>query len=262
MATSPPDPEANVKGFGCRPRAEDARHALAAGVRNPSQYLGHVGRGMAGTGELACRHRAGRLQSGKQPALWLRRLVPGAQQLQQMRRQHHVAVFMALALFDPDHHALAVDVGHLQRHHFGHAQSGAISHAQRRLVLDPRRCIEEARNLLRTEDNRQLAGLVDKLRVVYDVAAPERDPEKEPQRRGALVQRRHAGTGRGEMQLIAAHVLEARGIGRAAEERSEVLDPLHVVALSLRRELADRHVFDHALAQRAHCLVGHGDAPV
>src|SRR5262245_4455641 len=32
--------------------------------------------------------------------------------------------------------------------------------------------------------------------------------------------------------------------------------------LGLRRELADRHVLDHAPAQRAYCLVGHGDAPV
>jgi hypothetical protein len=29
-----------------------------------------------------------------------------------MRRQHHVAILVALALFDPDHHALAVDVGY------------------------------------------------------------------------------------------------------------------------------------------------------
>src|SRR5437773_5354495 len=32
--------------------------------------------------------------------------------------------------------------------------------------------------------------------------------------------------------------------------------------LGLRRELADRHVFDHAPPQWAHGLVGHGDAPV
>src|SRR5664280_2632388 len=59
------------------------------------------------------------------------------------------------------------------------------------------------------------------------------------------------------MKLIAAHVFEARGIGRAAEESSEVLDPLHVVMLGLRRELADRHVFDHAPPQRAYGLIGH-----
>jgi hypothetical protein len=40
--------------------------------------------------------------------------------------------------------------------------------------------------------------------------------------------------------------------------RREVSDPLHVVMLGLRRELADRHVFDHAPPQRAHGLVGHG----
>ena len=59
------------------------------------------------------------------------------------------------------------------------------------------------------------------------------------------------------MKLIAAHVFEARGIGRAAEESSEMLDPLHVVMLGLRRELADRHVFDHAPPQRAYGLTGH-----
>src|SRR4249920_4184634 len=59
------------------------------------------------------------------------------------------------------------------------------------------------------------------------------------------------------MKLIATHVFEVRGIGRAAEESSEVLDPLHVVMLGLRRELADRHVFDHAQPQRAYGLIGH-----
>src|SRR5450631_589432 len=60
------------------------------------------------------------------------------------------------------------------------------------------------------------------------------------------------------MKLIAAYVFEARRVGRTAEEGSEVLDPLHVVMLGLRRELADRHVFDHALPQRAYGLIGHG----
>ena len=35
-------------------------------------------------------------------------------------------------------------------------------------------------------------------------------------------------------------------------------DPLHVVMLGLRRELTNRHVFDHAPARRAYGLVGHG----
>src|ERR1700687_5347257 len=64
------------------------------------------------------------------------------------------------------------------------------------------------------------------------------------------------------MQPKAAHVLRLGRVGRSSEERREVLDPLHVVMLGFGRELADRHVFDHAPAQRADGLVGHGDAPV
>src|SRR5882724_7432057 len=98
--------------------------------------------------------------------------------------------------------------------------------------------------------------------VLDDSVAPERYPKKEPQRRYGLIERRHANAARCQMQLIATHVLEVRRIRRSPEKRSEVLDPLHVVMLGLRRELADRHVFDHAPAQRAYGLVGHGDAPV
>jgi hypothetical protein len=142
--------------------------------------LGHVGGGMTGAPELARRHRVDRVHSGKQPPLWACRVVPGAQQLKQMRRQHHVAVFVALALFDPDHHALAVDVGYVQRDHLGNAQSGAISHTQCRLVFETRCGIEKTRDLPRAQDHRQRASLVDKLGVVHDVGASKRDPEKEP----------------------------------------------------------------------------------
>src|SRR3979490_820083 len=64
------------------------------------------------------------------------------------------------------------------------------------------------------------------------------------------------------MQSKAAHLFRFGRVGRAAEERREVLDPLHVVMLGLRRQLADRHIFDHAPAERADGLVGHGEAPV
>src|ERR1044071_5923892 len=100
------------------------------------------------------------------------------------------------------------------------------------------------------------------MRMFEDLMPLQRDLKEEPQRRDGLVDGRHANAARGQMQLIPAHVLESRGIRWSPEERGEVLDSLHVVMLGLRRELADRHVFDHAPAQRAYCLVGHGDAPV
>src|ERR1700692_4279966 len=111
------------------------RKAVTKGVRGHLLAdLAHRGCAIAGGPELARRHRVDRVHSGKQPPLWACRVVPGAQQLKQMRRKHHVAVLVALALFDPDHHALAVDVGYLQRDHLGHAQSGPIGHAQCHLV--------------------------------------------------------------------------------------------------------------------------------
>src|SRR6266566_7571461 len=130
--------------------------------------LGHVGRGVAGARELPCRHGIDWVLSRKQPTLWVRDLVPGAQQLEQMRRKHHVAILATFALLDADHPALAVDIGHLQRHHLGYAQSGPIGHTQGRLVLEPRRRIEEARHLVRTEDDRQLARLMDERGVLDD----------------------------------------------------------------------------------------------
>src|SRR3984893_12263086 len=218
------------------------RKAVTKGVRGHLLAdLGHLGRGIAGASELARRQRVDRVHSGKQPPQWACRVVPGSQQLEQMRRQHHVAVFVALALFDPDHHALAVDVGYLQRNHLGHAQSGSIGHTQCHLVFEPRCRIEKTCDFFRAQDHRQFAWHVDKLGMVHDVGAPKRDLEKEPQCRDALVEGRNASATFCQMKLIAAHVFEARGIWRAAEEGGEVLDPLHVVMLGLR--LRDAPVF-------------------
>src|SRR6202035_3497385 len=164
------------------------RKAVTKGVwGHRSADLGHLGCGMTGAPELARRHRVDRVHPGKQPALRACGLVPGSQQFEQMRRKHYVTVFVALALLDPDHHALAVDVGYLQRDHLGHAQSGPIGDTQCRLVFEPRRRIEKTRDFLRAQDHRQLARLMNKLGVIQDVGAPKRDPEKEPQCRDALV---------------------------------------------------------------------------
>src|SRR5450631_2642822 len=169
------------------------RKAVTKGVRGHRLAdLGHPGRGIAGAPELTRRHRVDRVHSGKQPPLWTRRVVPRAQQLEQMRRKHHVAVLVTLALFDPDHHALAVDVGYLQRNHLGHAQSGPIGHTQCRLVFEPRCGIEKTRDFFRAQHDRQLAWLLDELGMVEDVGATKRDPEEEPQCRDALVEGRNA----------------------------------------------------------------------
>jgi len=74
--------------------------------------------------ELTRTERAYRIQSGEQPAtieylaLSMGSPPPVAQALEQHRREHGVAILAALALFDAQRHALAVDVTYLQRDHF------------------------------------------------------------------------------------------------------------------------------------------------
>src|ERR1700716_3783092 len=173
---------------------------------------GHIGCGMTGAIELACRHRLHPVAPWKQPALRSSRPPPAAQQFEQMWRQHHVPVFAAFALFDADDHALAVDVADLERDHLGGAQACAISHTQRGLVFAARRRIQQPRHLLRAEHDRQFAGLVDERRVLDDVGAPERDPEEEQRSgHGGIENRKKRGVRR-QMQLKASDVLEARWV--------------------------------------------------
>jgi hypothetical protein len=127
--------------------------------------LGPIGCGMTGAIELARRHRLHAVASWKQPALRSCRPPPGAQQFEQMWRQHHVAVFATLALLDADDHALAVDVADLERDHLGGAQASPVGHTQCRLVFEPRRRLQQSRHFLRAEHDRQLAGFVDERRA-------------------------------------------------------------------------------------------------
>src|SRR3712207_5789224 len=116
--------------------------AVAQGVRRHALLdPGGVGRGVDGAVHLTGRQRRDRIAAREQPALRQHQAAaaslapPGAQELEQVRRQHGMAVLAALALLDPDQHARAVDVAHLERHDLGDAQSGAVGGAQRGPVL-------------------------------------------------------------------------------------------------------------------------------
>jgi hypothetical protein len=79
--------------------------------------------------------------------------------------------------------------------------------------LKPGRSIEQPRHFVRAENHRQLARLVNDMRVLDDLVAPERDLKKEAQCRDGLVEGRRTPAARSQMQQVAAHVLEARRIG-------------------------------------------------
>ena len=74
--------------------------------------------------------------------------------------------------------------------------------------------------------------------MLDDLGAIERHIEEEPQRRDGGVDLWRTRAARRQMQPKAAHVFRLSRVGRAAEERRKTLDPLNVVVLRLRREIA------------------------
>jgi len=63
----------------------------------------------------------------KEPVPGLTHSPPSAQDLQQCGREHDLTIFLPFALIDTNDHALAIDVGRLQSHHFGDAQTGSVT---------------------------------------------------------------------------------------------------------------------------------------
>jgi hypothetical protein len=85
------------------------------------------------------------------------------------RSKHGLADFFTLALFDPNDHPGAVDVGDLERNDLRGAQSRSVGHAQCRLVFEARRRIQQTRHLLRAQHDRQLPRLPDKGQLAHHV---------------------------------------------------------------------------------------------
>ncbi len=98
-----------------------------------------------------------RITTGKQPNTRAGPQPIGAQNLQQLFRQHGLALFAALPVLDPDQHALAVDVAGLEGYGFGQPQPGCIGCGQGDTAFEPWHGFEEANHLLPAEHYRQLA---------------------------------------------------------------------------------------------------------
>jgi hypothetical protein len=73
--------------------------------------------------------------------------------------------------------------------------------------------------------------------------------------------------GSNQMHLERSHVLQIKLVRRAAKESAELGDGMYIRSLSRRRQIAHRHVLDHAATQRAHLshrglpFQGWGQAP-
>jgi hypothetical protein len=98
----------------------------------------------------------------------------------------------------------------------------------------------------------------------HHLAASEGDLEEELQGGDCCVHASAANTALDQIELEATQILRRGRRRRTLEKAVEALDPAQIPALGLRRELAQRHILDHALTQRAdgRIVTGHGSAPV
>jgi len=67
---------------------------------------------------------------------------------------------MTLALLNPDHHALAVEVGNPQMKGLAHAQAGAVHRAEDHLVRKGGSRFQKPQDLYRAKDHGQLVFLL------------------------------------------------------------------------------------------------------
>jgi hypothetical protein len=187
----------------------------------------------------------------EQPLARLYQAPVAAQDRQELRRQHGITVLAALALLDPDHHPTAVDIADLQPHRLRGPQAGSIGRGQRRAALQAGHGFEKAHDLVRAQHQRQLARLARIRDAFRQIAPAQRHAVEEAQGTDGLVERRPGDALGNELHLIGAHGFHIQPIGRAAKILTELRHRVDVRSLRRRRQIADRHVLDHAAAKRA-----------
>jgi hypothetical protein len=171
----------------------------------------------------------------------------GAQDCQQLRRQHHVAVFATLAMFDPDHHPATVNIGDLQSDRFGGAQPGRIGRRQRDTRLQARHRFEKAHNLVGAQHHRQFAGLARIGDPFRNFVMAKRHAIEKPQGAHRLVQRRPGHPTRDQVNLESPDIFQPHTVWSTAEISAQLADRMKVGSLRRWREIADRHILNHSL---------------
>ena len=179
---------------------------------------------------------------------------PGAQHRQKLRREHHVAVLLPLALRDAQHHPFAVDGGHGEADDLGNTQAGGVAGGQDGAMLRGLHGVEKPDHFLRAEHDRQRLRLLRRGdHVVEGPRLLKRDPIEEAERRHGDEQGSRCQTSlRGQVDLVGADLLGAEALGGLVEVAGEPRDGLDVRALGERRQPSHPHVFEHALTKGCH----------
>src|SRR5271166_1201338 len=127
---------------------------------------------LAGVFDGLSRDRLTWMSTREQPLLRMCGLPVGAQNLKELRRQHHVPILAALALIDPDDHPLAIDSAGLQTNSFRYTQASSVTGGQDYALFSTRNASEEMYDFLRTQNDRQFLRLPGKRKHIRERPFP------------------------------------------------------------------------------------------
>ncbi len=149
-----PEQELNRSQVGARLEEVDGERVPERMWRNRLGEARASGGDPAGVPDRFRRDRLLRALAGKEPMPRPFDLPPGAQDLEQLRREHHVAVFLPLAVRDAQHHPFAVDGGHREAGGLCDAQAGGVARGQDGAMLRGLHAVEELGHFFRAEHDR------------------------------------------------------------------------------------------------------------
>jgi hypothetical protein len=136
-----------------------------------------------------------------------------AQDLQELWREHDVAVLLALALADAQNHAFAVDVLGAKGDNLGDAQAAGIDGREQGPVLESADGREELSNFGLAEDDGQPFGLLLTGEAVEVPVTPQGDAVEEDQGAADLVEQAEGNLLLDEVDEEGTHLLTVEAVG-------------------------------------------------
>jgi hypothetical protein len=181
---------------------------------------------------------------------------PQSQQLEELGREHGVAILAPFSLFHSDQHAGAVDIIDLEMRHLGDAQACAIGDPERGLVLDAWRRLEQPGSFLDAEHARQLALIAGEHQGPRQIPPLQRHVEQEAQCRDRAIDRGGADAVLMLRKLVATDIIGRSRVGAPPQKDGKAPDVTHIIVLGVDAQAAHQHVLLHALAERRGGSVG------
>src|SRR3954466_2673003 len=175
------------------------------------------------------------------------------QDVEQALAEHHVAVLRALALVNVDEHALAVDIGGLQRARFRNPEPGTVGRHQDRAMLERPDLLEELLDLLASEDIWQALGSLGPRDLRDHLGTVQRRRIEELDGGDIHVLRRRTSLPLvHEVQQEVADLLLPELCRRAPVVVNEVVGALQVLLLRRRRESTQLEIGRHLVPDGSH----------